>query len=174
MAAAAELRCPTVILHLNHYAELEERRDAESLLQSLDVLIETGENMKVKLAAENLYDQRSLDFLRLALTTFKSDFFGLCYDSSHDMLSPSGPYRILEDFADRVIATHLSDNDGKEDRHWPPFTGIVDWVRICAVLHDAGYSYPLLLEVENSERVETATFLENAYKAASRLRGMVE
>jgi len=90
------------------------------------------------------------------------------------MLSPAEPYRILEQYSDRLLATHLSDNDGKEDRHWLPFTGIVDWQRICAVLRDRSYSDPLLLEVENSGSVETAVFLEDAFQSATRLRSMID
>ncbi|MCK4858411.1 MAG: sugar phosphate isomerase/epimerase [candidate division Zixibacteria bacterium] len=173
LAAAVELTCPTAIVHLNHFSPKGYQQNVDSLLYSLDVLIESAENMKINIAAENLYDSISLEFLERALAEFKSERFGFCYDSSHDLLSGNEPYRILEKYADRLLAVHLSDNDGREDCHWISFTGQVDWERICSILKESGYSGSLLLEVENREEKETAQFLQEASDAALRLRGMI-
>jgi len=35
--------------------------------------------------------------------------------------------RRLERRGGRLLTTHLSDNDGEADRHWPPGEGVVDW-----------------------------------------------
>lgn len=171
--AAKELGARTVIFHLNSFGS-EIERDSDSLMQSLEALTETAANMQIRVAAENLWGQRSLEFLHIALTGIKSDYFGFCYDSSHDQLSNSEPYRILEQYVDRLFAVHLSDNDGKDDRHWLPFTGIVDWERICRTLSDSGYGSPLLLEVENNDGVPTGEFLKRAGDAASMLLQMID
>jgi sugar phosphate isomerase/epimerase len=173
MAAAVELGANTVILHLNSWPSQPDRQSDEALLRSLEALIESAENMQIKLAAENLPGELSLRFLRRALEEFKSGCFGFCYDSSHDQLGPDKPYEILEKYADRLFAVHLSDNDGQEDRHWIPFTGIVDWKRVCGILKAARYSYPLLLEVENPGEMPTAEFLAKSADAAVRLRELI-
>jgi sugar phosphate isomerase/epimerase len=173
MAAAVELGASTVILHLQSWPYDPAKQDVNSLLRSLEALVETAEIMKLHLAAENLPGEIANTFLRRALTEFQSDNFGLCYDSSHDQLGPEEPFKILEDFADRLFAVHLSDNDGKEDRHWIPFTGIVDWERLCYILHQANYSHPLLLEVENNDHIPTTEFLTNSANAAMRIRNLI-
>lgn len=173
MASAVELGAKTVILHLQSWPTDARLQDADSLLRSLEALVETAENMQIRLAAENLPGEVANLFLHRALAEFKSDNFGFCYDSSHDQLGPGRPYEVLEKFADRLFAVHLSDNDGLEDRHWIPFTGVVDWERVCFILHEARYAYPLLLEVENSDLIPTEEFLAKSAAAAIRLRTLI-
>jgi sugar phosphate isomerase/epimerase len=173
MAAAVELDARTVILHLQSWPVETGRQDVDSLLRSLEALVESAENMQIRLAAENLPGKVAAEFLRRAFAEFKSDSFGFCYDSSHDQLGPGQPYEVLEEFADRLFAVHLSDNDGLEDRHWIPFTGIVDWERVCYVLHKARYANPLLLEVENNGQIPTDEFLNKSAEAAIRLRTLI-
>jgi sugar phosphate isomerase/epimerase len=173
MAAAVELDAKTVILHLQSWPVEAGIQDVDSLLRSLEALVESAENMKMRLAAENLPGKVADVFLRRALAEFKSDYFGFCYDSSHDQLGPGKPYEVLEEFANRLFAVHLSDNDGLEDRHWIPFTGIVDWERVCYILHEARYSQPLLLEVENNDHIPTEEFLSKSAAAAIRLQTLI-
>jgi sugar phosphate isomerase/epimerase len=174
MAASVEIGCRLVILHLNHHAPSGYEQSMDALLSSLDVLIESAENMGVTLVAENLVSNLSHEFLCRSLATFDSSSYGFCYDSSHDQLGERAPYEILERYAHRLRAVHLSDNDGQEDRHWLPFTGKVDWSRICSILQRCEFSGPLLLEVENREKVDTELFLRQAGDAALRLRDMIE
>jgi sugar phosphate isomerase/epimerase len=173
MSAAVELGAKTVILHLQSFPVKTGIQDVDSLLRSLEALVETAENMQIRLAAENLPGEVANLFLHRALAEFKSDHFGFCYDSSHDQLGPGKPYEILEEFADRLFAVHLSDNDGLEDRHWIPFTGIVDWERVCYILHEARYSHPLLLEVENNDQIPTEEFLIKSADAALRIQRLI-
>jgi sugar phosphate isomerase/epimerase len=173
MAAAVELGAKTVILHLQSWPIDPTRQDVNSLLRSLEALVESAEIMRIRLAAENLPGEMANIFLRRALAEHKSDSFGFCYDSSHDQLGPGKPYEILEEFADRLFAVHLSDNDGLDDRHWIPFTGIVDWERVCYILHEARYSHPLLLEVENNDHIPTEEFLSKSAAAATRLQTLI-
>lgn len=173
MAAAVELGAKTVILHLQSWPTDARLQDADSLLRSLEALVESAEIMQIRLAAENLPGKVANVFLHRALAEFESDYFGFCYDSSHDQLGPGKPYEVLEEFANRLFAIHLSDNDGLEDRHWIPFTGIVDWERICYILHEVRYAYPLLLEVENNGQIPTDEFLAKSATAAIRLRTLI-
>ncbi|MFH2057040.1 MAG: sugar phosphate isomerase/epimerase family protein [bacterium] len=174
MAAAVELNAGIVILHLCYHAPRDYEQDLQSLLDSLDVLIESAENMGIKLAAENLVTEPSHTFLAESLATFDSKHYGLCYDSSHAQLTGRQPLEWLERFGDRLLAVHLSDNDGQQDRHWLPFTGIVDWKALTNTLRDNDFSGSLLLEVENREGTPTPEFLRQAADSAMRLREMIE
>jgi sugar phosphate isomerase/epimerase len=173
MASAVELGANTVILHLQSWPADPSSQSVDTLLRSLEALVESAENMGIRLAAENLPGKVARDFLTRALDEFQSDNFGFCYDSSHDQLGPEKPYVILEQYADRLFAVHLSDNDGQDDRHWIPFTGIVNWEQVCYLLGKAGYAHPLLLEVENPQHTPTAEFLAQSATAAERLRKLI-
>ncbi len=173
MASAVELGCRTTILHLTHYEQAPYEQRLEPLLESLDALIESAENMGIYLAAENLYDRSSLRFLERTLEEFDSPHYGLCYDSSHDQLSRTEPYTLLEKYSDRLLAVHLSDNDGQEDRHWIPFSGIVDWDRVCGVLREVKFAGPLLLEVERGSAPEATKFILETSLAGERLIKMI-
>ncbi len=173
MAAAKELGIGMVILHLNSFPTAEYRQETVAVIDALGGLVESAEIMNIKLAAENLWGQDAKEFLKAAFTEYKSASFGFCYDSSHDQLGPGQPYEVLDKYSDRLFALHLSDNDGDEDRHWIPFSGIVDWRRICGVLKSSGYSSSLLLEVENQLQMKTEKYLSQAAEAAARLRDMI-
>lgn len=174
MAAAVELNAGTVILHLCHHAPRGYEQALDPLLDSLDVLIESAENMGLKLAGENLVTEPSHTFLAESLKRFDSEHYGLCYDSSHAQICDMPPLEWLDQFGDRLLAVHLSDNDGQEDRHWLPFTGIVDWTALSKKLHDIAFAGSLLLEVENRKSEPTEEFLTNATDAARRIREMIE
>jgi sugar phosphate isomerase/epimerase len=43
-------------------------------------------------------------------------------------------------------STHVHDNNGKADSHWPPGTGTCDWGRWLRALDDLDYQGPIMLE----------------------------
>jgi sugar phosphate isomerase/epimerase len=47
------------------------------------------------------------------------------------IVSPA-PLALLQRHGGRLLTTHLSDNDGAADRHWPPGEGVVDWPGLAA------------------------------------------
>ncbi len=65
------------------------------------------------------------------LRDFKS--IGYTYDSGHH--NAFAPEReLLRDFGDRLIVTHIQDNNGIHDLHFPAFDGNVDWERVAREL----------------------------------------
>ncbi len=79
---------------------------------------------------------------------------GFCYDSGHEhWLTPGA--RFLRTLGDRLICTHLNDNDGQTDRHWLPGDGGADFDQICKDLKACGYAGPLTLEVAFRESYQS-------------------
>ena len=141
----------------------------DRLRRAADAAREAG----VRLALENL---RHPHHLAEVLDRFGGTEIGLCYDSGHDFSSP-GPLEFPGRFGPRVLTTHLHDNDGRSDQHRLPFDGTGDWRKAIGALYSAGYAGPLCLEVQAGvyePYLDAEAFLARAYRAASRLRGMLE
>ena len=58
----------------------------------------------------------------------------------------------VRDVGPRLMALHISDNDGSEERHWLPFEGVIDWPAFCSALKEAGYDGPLMYEVAAADK----------------------
>ena len=47
----------------------------------------------------------------------------------------------------RIFTVHMSDNDGTDEKHWMPGTGIIRWSAVIERLAAAGYEGPFVFEV---------------------------
>lgn len=154
MHAARVLGVRTVVLSATHALPSPHGSDTRSLIHGLEGLIETAENMGINLALRNLIDRRSLESLAAALAEYDSPRFGLCYDTALDLLAGHEPYELIDQFGDRLKAVLFADTDGKVSRNLAPFTGIVDWQRVWAMLAVAGYRGSLTLNVSLPALIE--------------------
>jgi sugar phosphate isomerase/epimerase len=53
----------------------------------------------------------------------------------------------------RLLATHISDNDGSGDQHKMPFGGNIGWRGLVSALKDIGYDGLFNLEIPGENRV---------------------
>lgn len=66
------------------------------------------------------------EHLYKVLDNITSPAFGHCYDSGHrNAFAPREDF--LGKYGDRLVATHMQDNEGKRDLHIMPFDGTIDW-----------------------------------------------
>ena len=80
----------------------------------------------------------SAEHLHYVLSALKQPCAGYCFDSGHmNAFAPDADY--LTVYGPRLAATHLQDNDGKNDLHLMPLDGCVPWEKVIAGL--AGTSY---------------------------------
>lgn len=86
-------------------------------------VVEAAERRGVTVAFENsVYPGH----LRYVLDNIDSPAAGFCFDSGHrNAFSPNENY--FPDYAGRLRAMHLQDNDGMRDLHLIPFDGCADW-----------------------------------------------
>ena len=73
------------------------------------------------------------------------DRLGFCLDVNHLLLQTAEEY--IPKLADRLHTVHISDYDFKNERHWMPGEGLIDWQALIALLKRSGYSGPFLYEV---------------------------
>ncbi|MEN6304946.1 MAG: sugar phosphate isomerase/epimerase family protein [Armatimonadia bacterium] len=73
---------------------------------------------------------------------------GFCLDVNHANLPETLP-EVVRRLGPSLLTTHLSDNDGHEEKHWLPGEGVIDWPALMGALGEAAYRGPLLLEAGN-------------------------
>ena len=72
---------------------------------------------------------------------------GICLDTSHANVQGLDLPAAIAEAGERLIALHVSDNDGSGDQHRTPYNGKMDWVKIVAALRGIGYDAPFNLEI---------------------------
>ena len=75
---------------------------------------------------------------------------GCCLDTSHANLAGGDPVEALRRIGSRLIALHVSDNDGERDLHALPGEGSVDWPAFLRELQRTGYTGVFTMEVRGS------------------------
>lgn len=69
----------------------------------------------------------------------------VCFDTNH--LLQEDPVAFIRAMGSRIITTHISDYDFRDERHWLPGEGQLDWAAILRALEEVGYNGPWLYEV---------------------------
>ena len=81
------------------------------------------------------------------------DRLRICFDTNHMLSEP------LDDFlracASKIVTTHVSDYDFKNERHWLPGEGDVNWKSLFDTLDEVGYRGPILYELSLAQDMES-------------------
>ena len=155
----ARHRIPRMVMHVtsSHRPPAPDGFGLESLRRILDA----AEDLEVELVIENTRSSAHIDHL---LEAFDSPALRLCYDSGHDALHAERPMDLLRAWGHRLGGLHLSDTDGRLDRHWIPGEGIVDFEALARAFPWRTYSGTHLLEVVPRDPEEPpAAFLNRAH-----------
>lgn len=71
---------------------------------------------------------------------FPRDVAGICWDTGHGKVADEKNYiKNMASVSDRIISTHIHDNDHEQDLHLFPFLGNLDWDNTIKVLKDNNY-----------------------------------
>lgn len=129
-------------------------------LDSFERLTERAAASGIGLAIENTHQDAYVDVL---LDRIDNPALQLCFDSSHDRLYAQTPGSLLDRWQSRLTALHLSDTDGRRDRHWLPGEGVVDF-GLLRPNWEESYEGVYMLECVPKDRNEDpARFLARAY-----------
>ena len=167
MKMAAHLSADVIVLHARARASLDHQ------LSSLEALQQKSRPLGVRIAFENLPDD-DLTRIQELLERFEPGFVGFCYDSGHAHIGGQD-LAVLTMLRERLIATHLHDNDGTADQHRLPFTASVPWRRVAAALAGSGYRKCVNLEVSMKAHDYTGegSFLRASLEAGHKLAEMI-
>ena len=143
-------------------------------LERFDRLMEFAKNKGVKVAFEN---HRYLENVKCFMDRYE---VGFCLDTAHEHAFTPG-IRYMPMWGDRLVATHISDNDAlcDKDMHMLPFDGIIDFDKTAREIAESGKNVTLMLEVKPSNHPKYADVsIKDYYSAAAeklkQLKKMVE
>ena len=141
----------------------------ETAKKSLATLAEFADARGAKIAVENLprtcLGRNSSDIKEL-LSAHPS--LVSCFDTNHLLKQDFCEY--LDEVGDTIITLHVSDYDFKDERHWLPYEGKIDWQKMLEKLKELNYSGVWLYEIDlnapwtinRSRRLELNDFVNNA------------
>lgn len=167
--AAESLSAKIVIVHAaDQFPAHETRERLLSARTSLKELAQYAQRHSVRIALENMPSLVAMQVFDALLDELPE--LGVCYDSSHAHLS-GDTFGVLRRYRDRIIATHISDNDGTADQHRLPYEGTIDWHEFSLCFERVKNTDVFMLEVETRESVfkDTQEFLEQALRRARKL-----
>lgn len=148
IAEAGVYGVPTLVIHLTR--TVTPPPFSEIGLSRFLRLCEVAERANVDLAFENL---RAPEYLYEFMRRVDSPRVGVCFDSGHNhVFCPDR--RIAVDFASRIKAVHLHDNDGTCDAHNIPGDGTIDWKQVRQELLLSAYTGAWSLEIEHAQTSE--------------------
>lgn len=76
--------------------------------------------------------------------------FGFCLDIGHLLLLGLDAMNAMVTLGDRMVAFHIHDNDGVNDLHIEPFSGLTNWQRFVKGVRTVGYKGNLNFELGGS------------------------
>lgn len=135
-------------------------------MKTLERIIKYAEVNNVKIAFENI---NNASLLYYVLDNFSNANVGFCYDSGHELFHTPGE-DFLSRLGDRLMCTHLHDNDGRGDHHWLPYCGIVNFSRIAKHLKQLNYQGALTLELCYRGEIDQDAYLRQAFEKLKKLR----
>ena len=137
-----------------HPGGLSDPEDQEArhhaLRNALLTLADDAIASRVMLCVENMppgvYPGSRMNDLRSLVAEINQPLaIGLALDTGHAHISSD---EVQETIASRgwLRTTHVHDNDGRRDTHWPPGSGSVDWLAWVKALDSIDYRGPIILE----------------------------
>ncbi len=114
--------------------------------------------------------------LRAVLDRFDSPSARFTFDTGHwNAFAPKSNFPF--EYADRLVITHIQDNDGSGDQHRIPFDGTVDYARLAPVLrHAKRLTFECAARSKNPALYGNMTYfehIERLYHAARRIAQLV-
>lgn len=76
------------------------------------------------------------------------DWFVSCLDTGHTLLTGTTPQDMIHELGDYIGCLHVHDNDGVQDLHQAPRTGVTDWPALMQALRDIDYKGVFNMEAD--------------------------
>jgi sugar phosphate isomerase/epimerase len=158
----ADLGIRNVVIHPGGYGESATARELQAVddlrRAAFAELAEHCGRAGTRLALENVADYGKgawghrrfgaiVEELLALIADLGSPDLGLCLDTSHANMQGLNQPEAIRTAGERLLALHISDNDGSGDQHRTPGYGTVDWPPLIAALREVGFAGDLNLEI---------------------------
>jgi D-psicose/D-tagatose/L-ribulose 3-epimerase len=180
MALAARLGVKTVVIHPGKGEGITSRAErARSRACNVEVFRRLGDEAAaagMRIGLENMMRRgfasphEMLDLLE----AIDHPAVAFTLDTSHAHAAGFNLPEYVKEMGTRLIATHISDNDGSVDQHRVPGSGTIAWGPFMAALRETGYDGLFNLEIPGERHAEPgiqALKLEHARRVAEWLVG---
>jgi sugar phosphate isomerase/epimerase len=153
-----------LIQHLGVPGETFGEKKFEDAMTSIEHLRAFAKPLGVRILLENIPNELSTpERLVEMIHSAHFDDVGVCFDFGHAHMA--GPVRIaFETLRNHVCSTHVHDNNGVKDSHLWPGQGTIDWKEAMELLRSAPQVPPLLLEIEENEKVNSLEMIKEAFE----------
>lgn len=155
--------CHRLVIHpfFQGYPELDTpEMERERNLERYAHLIPTAKQYGVTLCLENMFVvnrgkvyasccsdiTRACEYVDELNRIAGEKLFGFCVDTGHLLLCSIDIKNAITELGDRIECFHVHDNDGRDDLHMPPYTGVLDWERFMEGLQAIGFNKTLCFE----------------------------
>ncbi len=136
--------CRNLIIHpffLGYKNRLSKEAEWDLNIESYSKLIPTAKEYGVTICLENMFSgyrgkiysaicsdpAEACRYIDTLNGIAGCEVFGFCFDTGHNLLVGRDVKQTMVELGSRIKAFHVHDNDGKNDLHMPPYTGILDW-----------------------------------------------
>jgi sugar phosphate isomerase/epimerase len=158
-----------LVQHLGAPNEDFSEKKFEAAMTSIEHLRAFAKPLGVRILLENIPNELSTpDRLVEMIRSAHFDDVGVCFDfgHAHMMSSVREGFEILRN---HILSTHVHDNDRMKDSHLWPGQGTIDWKEAMDLLRSAPQTPPLLLELNEDEKVNPLEKLGEAYEKLERI-----
>lgn len=128
------------------YEDCEREAAIEMAKKSMSELADFADTLGAVIAVEDLPRTcigRNSSDIKAILSA--NDKLRVVFDTNHLLGEPIADF--IRAVGDKIITTHISDYDFKNERHWMPGEGDIDWVELISELEKVNYQGPLLYEL---------------------------
>ena len=142
-----------LVQHLGTANEDFSEKKFEAAMTSVEHLRAFAKPLGVRVLLENIPNDLSVpDRLVEFIRTTHFDDVGVCFDTGHAHIM-SDVAQAFESVKSYIHSTHVHDNAKDRDSHLWPGAGTIDWKQTLDLLSEAPHRPPLLLEIEENEKI---------------------
>ena len=163
IGGCASMGCHRLVIHPFFYAYEDQLSPDEEWalnLQSYSRLIPCAQRHQVTICLENMFTRHDKKLYAACCSDISfacrlidelnrragERRFGFCLDTGHMLLVGKDVRQAMRQLGDRLEAFHIHDNNGVDDQHMAPYTGILDWERFTDGLRELRFSKPINFE----------------------------
>lgn len=138
-----------MILHLGLPEEEYQIEKYDAALTSLEHLKIYAKERGVQILLENVPNElttpeRLLQFIQYT----RMDDMRICFDTGHAHMT-CGVQAAFQILKERIVSTHINDNNHEKDDHFLPFEGGIDWESAVRDFRTVDGQFPVLFELRN-------------------------